>query len=110
MKLYHNPSCSKSRKAKELVPKETEIVEYLKNPLSVEALRELCTLLDLKPTELIRQNEEEYKMLVKKHGLPDDETALVWISEYPKIMQRPIFVKDTAAIIARPPERIPEFI
>lgn len=110
MKLYHNPRCSKSRKAAELVPEETEIIEYLKHPPCVDELRELCTLLQMNPKELLRKNENKYQELIKQNGKPNEETALLWMSEYPKLMQRPIFVKDKKAIVARPPKKALEVL
>jgi len=106
MKLYHNPRCSKSRKAKELLPESTEIIEYLKTPLSIEELREVCTLLAMNPKDLLRKSEDEYNMLLQKHGVPNSEEALVWMHEHPKLMQRPIFVNKNKAIIGRPPENV----
>jgi len=108
MKLYHNPHCSKSRKALEFIPQGTKIIEYMNAPLTNQELRELCTHLNATPKVLLRNNEKEYKELLQKHGLPDSETILVWVSRHPKLMQRPIFVKGDKAIIARSPEKVLE--
>ena len=109
MNLYHNPRCSKSRKTKELLEEQGasfEVVEYLKNPLSVDELRDLCTLLGISPKDLLRTSESSYKTLVEEHGEPSDEDALLWMSEHPELMERPVVIVDDRAVVARPPEKV----
>ena len=56
--IYHNPRCSKSRQALELLKNhhiDPIIVEYLKTPLNLEKLRELRSFFDLK--DFVRINE-----------------------------------------------------
>lgn len=109
MKLYHNPQCSKSREALQLLKdheKDVIVHEYLKQPLSVQELRDVCTLLALRPVELLRTGEDVYKQLVATHGEPDDETALRWMHNNPRLMQRPILVTKKQAVIGRPPTNV----
>jgi len=111
MKLYHNPRCSKSRATRELLEgRAVEIIEYLQNPLTVEELRDLCTLLSIAPHELLRKGEAEHKELVATHGEPDDTRALQWMHEHPILMERPIFVNGTKAVIGRPPENVKKIL
>lgn len=62
--IYHNPRCSKSRKALEILQNkglELEIVEYLKTPLSLKQLKNLRAQFDLK--DVVRTNENRFKEL-----------------------------------------------
>ena len=108
MKIYHNPRCSKSRRTLNLINEsgqEVEIVEYLKTPPSAEELREILQDLNLPIEYLIRKGEEIYKTEYKGKELTDDE----WIDalvEHPNMLERPIVVKDGAAILGRPPENV----
>jgi arsenate reductase len=111
--LIHNPNCSKSRLAKEILEKENitfVIVDYLQNGLKEKMLEKLPTLLGLSYQEMVRKNEEIYVTLaLDKKEL----TAKEWIQtilENPILLERPIFIKDNKAIIARPVELIREFI
>lgn len=57
IKIYHNPSCSKSRQSIALVSSKAldfEVIEYLKNPLTFEEIKLLLSQLNIKPIELIR--------------------------------------------------------
>jgi arsenate reductase len=112
--IYHNPRCRKSREAlaylQSKVPENNiKIVEYLKNPLSFNELKEVIQKTGLKPEDIIRKNEAEYKDLYKGKNLSDDEWIKAMI-EHPKIMQRPIVVNGDKAVIARPAEKIDEIL
>lgn len=112
MKIYHNTRCSKSRCALDILEQKgikPEIIEYLKNTPSKEELIELLAMLGMKLLELIRKNETIYKEKYKGQDLTDDQ----WIEamlEHPILIERPIVVKDGKAIIARPAEKLLEFL
>ncbi|QGW65432.1 arsenate reductase (glutaredoxin) [Lysobacter soli] len=112
-KLYHNPRCSKSRGALELLRQrgiEPGIVAYLDVPPSPAELRVLLDTLGLRARELLRTGEDEYRAL----GLADEslsESLLIdAMSAHPRLIERPIFVHDGRAIIGRPPERVLELL
>ena len=106
--LYHNPRCSKSRSALELLRErgeDPEVVEYLKTPPELDTLRELVAMLGVRAHNIVRAKEPEYK----EAGLsPDsgDEDVLKAVARYPKLLERPIAVRGKMAVIGRPPERV----
>jgi arsenate reductase len=108
MKIYHNPRCTKSRQTLELIRNagiEPEIIEYLNNVPSEAELKELIALLGIKPYDLLRRGEADFKDHFKGKELSDDE----WISamvKYPKLIERPIVVKQKKAVLGRPPENV----
>jgi len=113
MTLYHNPRCSKSRQALALLQErgvEPDVVRYLENPLTAEALQTLLQQLDMGPRELLRTGEKIYKELnLREEGL--SEQALInAIAEHPILMERPVLVSGNRAVIGRPPERVLELI
>ena len=108
MKIYHNPRCSKSRQTLEIIKKsqqEFEIVEYLKDLLSISELEIIIEKLGITPVELVRKNELIWKENYKGKNLSDKEIVQAMI-ENPKIMERPIFVMGKNAVVGRPPENI----
>jgi len=112
-RLYHNPRCSKSRGALELLRErgiEPEIVTYLDTPPSPAELRSLLDMLGLPARDLLRTGEEDYSAL----GLDDEslpESALIEaMSAHPRLIERPIFVHGGRAIIGRPAERVLELL
>ena len=113
LKIYHNPRCSKSRKTLALLKDQDltpEIIEYLKTPPNAEELDQLLQLLGLEPRELMRRKEAEYKT----HNLDDpnltrDELIAAMVA-HPKLIERPIVIKDSKAVLGRPPERVLEII
>lgn len=112
-RLFHNPRCSKSRGALDLLRErgiEPEILPYLEQPPSVEELRSLVRLLGLPARALLRTGEPEYTEL----GLADpalDEAALIAaMHAHPRLIERPIFVHGGRAVIGRPPERVLELL
>ncbi len=112
--IYHNPRCSKSRQTLQLIKErkddaEIQIVEYLKEHPSREEFVKVLAKLNMKPTELIRKGEEIYKKELKSLNLTDDEWIDVML-ENPKLIERPIVIKDNKAILGRPPENVFEFL
>jgi arsenate reductase len=108
MKIYHNPKCSKSRQTLAIIEGETssfEIIEYLKNPLSEEEIIVLLSKLNIKPVELVRTQETIWKENYKGKVLTETEIINAMV-ENPKLIERPIVVKNNKAIIGRPPENV----
>ncbi|HRW59605.1 MAG TPA: arsenate reductase (glutaredoxin) [Defluviicoccus sp.] len=109
--LYHNPRCSKSRQALELLRAqgvEPVIVEYLKVPPTADELRRILKLLGMTPRQLLRAKESA------EAGLDNpalDEAALIAaMVAHPAVIERPIAVTATAARVGRPPERVLEIL
>lgn len=105
MRIYHNPRCSKSRETLELLRKngvEPEIIEYLINVPSEAELTELVHMLGIRPEELVRKGEQEYKDFFRGRHLTEAQwiTAMV---QYPKLIERPIVVQNKKAVLGRPP-------
>jgi arsenate reductase (glutaredoxin) len=110
IKIYHNPRCKKSRAGLQHLKEkgvEFEIVEYLKNPITEKELKDILMKLNKKPQDMIRTQEAEYKQNFKGKNFTDDEWIKIMI-ENPKLIKRPIVVKDNKAVWADPPENINE--
>ena len=108
IKIYHNPRCRKSRAGLQYLEEKgvtPEIIQYLKNPLSEDVLKDLLIKLNKKPQEIIRIQEAIYKSDFKGKNFNDDEWIKILI-EYPKLIQRPIVVKEYKAVIGDPVENI----
>ena len=106
--VYHNPRCRKSREALTLVAESGqpyEVVEYLKDPLSVTQLKALLEKLGMQPEALVRKNEAEWKAHFRGRQLSDKD-ILNALAKYPKLMERPVAVKDNRAVLGRPPENV----
>ena len=111
--LYHNPRCSKSRAALELLEARgltPTIVRYLENPPSVEQLRELLSKLNLPARQLLRSGEEEYKALNLADVSLSEEQLLSAMAAHPKLIERPILIAGARAVIGRPSEKLLELL
>ena len=110
--VYHNPRCGKSRECIAFLTtsnEEFEVIKYLENPLNFKELNEIIKKLNIKPIELIRVKETIWIENFKGKNLSNDE-IIQSIVDYPILMERPIAVKGTKAVIARPFEKILEII
>ena len=112
MKIFHNPRCSKSRQTLEILIKKNadfEIVEYLKDKLSITDLEEIIAKLEINTIELVRKNESVWKEKFKGRNLNNKEIIQAMIDN-PKIIERPIVVNGNKAILGRPPENVLKII
>ncbi|MEB0048130.1 MULTISPECIES: arsenate reductase (glutaredoxin) [unclassified Pseudomonas] len=111
--LYHNPRCSKSRGALELLQARglsPTVVHYLETPLDAAQLKGLLTKLGLSARQLLRTGEEEYKTLNLADASLSDTQLIAAIAAHPKLMERPILEAGDKAIIGRPPENLLELL
>ena len=83
-----------------------DLVEYLKNPLSVREIMSLSNKLGLNPGEFVRKSEKDFKDNNLVKIITDNDKMAISMSKFPKIMERPILVKGNKAVIGRPPENI----
>ena len=107
--FYHNPQCSKSRKALEIIEKQninTKVILYLNDKLTKSMLKQILNLSGLSVRDIIRSNEKEYKENNLDNLNLSLDKILEIIVKHPKLLQRPILVYNNNAIIARPPEDI----
>lgn len=110
--IYHNPRCSKSREALDILKTtkiDHEIINYMDGSLSVETLKKLIKLLNIKPIELVRTNEPIWKENFKNAELSDD-AIISAMAKHPKLIERPIIVHGNKAVIGRPPQKILEIL
>lgn len=114
VRLYHNPRCSKSRAALQLLRDagvEPEIVEYLKTPPTAAELDAICTRLGMPPQRLVRFKEDVARNLGLKPT--DERPRAAWLRllvEHPVLIERPIAVKGRVARLGRPPEAVLELL
>ncbi|WP_248800783.1 arsenate reductase (glutaredoxin) [Pseudomonas sp. MWU13-2105] len=111
--LYHNPRCSKSRGALELLQDRgftPTVVHYLETPLDAAQLKALLGKLGIGARQLLRTGEDEYKQLNLADSQLSEEQLIAAIAEHPRLMERPILVAGDKAIIGRPPEHVLEIL
>ena len=108
-RIYHNPRCSKSRETLALLEnqqQDIEIVEYLKTPPTAEELSDILQQLDMQPRQLLRTKETLYKELQLDNKDLSDQDLIRSMCDNPKLIERPIVIKNNQAIIGRPPEAV----
>ncbi|MDR7098292.1 arsenate reductase [Lysobacter niabensis] len=108
-RLYHNPRCSKSRGALELIHErgiEPRVIAYLDTPPTRDELRELLRLLALPARALLRTGEDEYAALGLADASLSDDALIDAMAAHPRLIERPIFVHAGRAVIGRPPEQV----
>jgi arsenate reductase len=106
--IYHNPRCSKSRAALELLRSrgvEPRIVEYLKEPPLASELERLVEMLGVEPHGILRTKEDAYRAEGLAPSSSMNEVAAA-IAREPVLLERPIVVIGGRAAIGRPPENV----
>lgn len=107
--LYHNPRCSKSRQALAYLDEQNidiDIIEYLKIVPKLDEIKTLYKALKENNAinsaiEMIRPKEAEFSAAGLNKSASDEE-ILKAIAEYPKLLERPILLKNGLAAIGRP--------
>jgi len=111
--IYHNPRCSKSRQTLALLQQqgiEPEIIEYLKTPPSKESLTVILQQLGISARQLLRKGEALYKELNLANPDLTEAELIQAMCDHPKLIERPIVIKDGQARLGRPPETVLEIV
>jgi arsenate reductase (glutaredoxin) len=108
MKIYHNPRCSKSRAGLQYLEEkgyDIEVVKYLVDGISETELKEIISKSGSDAFSFVRTHEKDYIDNYKGKNLSDAEWIKILV-ENPKLLQRPIVVNGSKAILANPPENV----
>ncbi|MGV8843672.1 MAG: arsenate reductase (glutaredoxin) [Pseudomonas sp.] len=111
--LYHNPRCSKSRAALQLLEArglQPTLIRYLETPPSIAELQGLLSKLELSARQLLRIGEDDYRTLNLADATLTEEQLIEAMAAHPKLIERPILVVGARAVIGRPPEKILELL
>lgn len=113
-KLFHNPRCSKSRRAPQLLGEhgaDFEVVEYIKTPPDRATLLALIEASDSPAGEFVRSGDAGFKEAgLHLSASADAREVATLLADHPRLLQRPIFVAGAKAVIGRPPERVLELL
>ncbi|HEX5328736.1 arsenate reductase (glutaredoxin) [Sulfuricurvum sp.] len=110
--IWHNPKCSKSREALQLLEesaKAYEVFNYLDTPPARDEIVDLLSKLGVSARELMRTKEDLYKELGVA-SITDEAKLIDVLAEHPKLIERPILIEDNGAVIGRPVEKVIEFL
>lgn len=113
VRIYHNPSCSTSRKVLGMLRDngiEPEIVEYLKTPPDRETLARLVADMGTPARDLLRRKGAAYAELQVDDARLSDDQLLDLMAANPILIERPIVVAPRGTRLCRPPEVVFELI
>lgn len=112
IKVLHNNQCSKSRAVLEHLDENGvpfEIIDIVSDPLSPLEIKTLLKKLNISAKELIRTNEKIFVENYSDKNFSEEEWIEV-LSRHPELIQRPVLVKQSVAMIGRPMENVKFFI
>jgi len=107
--IFHNPRCSKSRATLALLQErgiEPEIRLYLEDPPDAAEISAILKKLGLKPRELMRKGETEYREQRLADESLSDAELIAAMAATPRLIERPIVLAGRRAAIGRPPESV----
>ena len=111
--MYHNPSCSKSRGALEILADQGvdhDVVEYLRAPPDRATLERIIDAVDAPPGELVRQDGRFEELGLSASDYTSRDAVIELLLEHPELMQRPVIFRGERAVIARPSEKVRELL
>lgn len=112
IQIWHNPRCSKSRSALELLQTKginANVVKYLETIPTKEQLKDILSKLKISAKELLRTGEDIYKELNLK-DINDEEKLIEIMVQNPILIERPIIIRENKAVIARPIENLEDLL
>jgi arsenate reductase len=107
IELWHNPRCSKSRAAHDLLGDRATTRRYLEDPptrAELEAVRVKLGTDD--PRLIVRTGEPAYAGL----EAADRDDLIDAMVAHPELVERPIAIRGDRAVLGRPPERVLELL
>jgi len=111
--IFHNPKCSKSRRALEILREkgvELHCIEYLETPPDRATLERLLRLLAIAPGELVRRDARFAELGLDNAACASAAQVVDLLLEHPELLERPVVVCGEKAVVGRPPERVLELL
>ena len=111
--IFHNPGCSTSRKALDAIRAselQAEVVEYLKVGWTVPQLKGLLQAMNARPRDILRVRGTPAGDLGLTDPTVSDERVLTAMAEHPILVERPIVVTPKGTVLARPVEKLSDFL
>jgi arsenate reductase (glutaredoxin) len=87
-----------------------EVILYIKTPPDADTLREIIAKLEDPPTDLVRRDSTWKKLGLTEADAQTEDQIVDLLVRHKTLLQRPVVVTDTAAIVGRPKERIRELL
>jgi len=109
VQIFHNPRCSKSRQTLALIEEkgiQPEIILYLENTPNAIQLKDILSKLNISARELLRKSEQDYKDNNLSDLTLSEQDLIEKMTQFPKLIERPIVIKNNQAVLGRPPENV----
>ena len=107
--VYEKPTCTTCRKTIKMLNEmgvEFDRINYYIKPFSKNKLKALLNKMNMKPSELLRKNEDAFKKLdLKNNDYSEDQILNFMVADH-NLIQRPIVEKGAKAVLGRPVEKI----
>jgi arsenate reductase (glutaredoxin) len=113
LQVFHNPSCSKSRGALDILRErdlDVDVVEYLKAPPDKKTLERIVDAISDPPAALVRHDSRFKELGLDPKAYTTKASVVALLLEHPELMERPVVFKGERAVIARPSERVLELL
>ncbi len=110
--VYEKPTCTTCRNLTKLFLEngvDWKKVNYFIEPFTEKKLAALLKKTGLRPYEVLRRSEPDFKGLGITAETPDADVIKAMVA-YPSIIQRPIVKMGDKAVLARPIEKALELI
>lgn len=111
--MFHNPSCSKSRGALQILADEgieSDVVEYLKAPPDRATLERIVDTIPNPPAELVRKDKRFKELGLDAADYTGRDAVVALLLEHPELMERPVVFHGDRAVIARPSELVLDLV
>lgn len=112
VKVLHNGNCSKSNAVLEYLDENGvpfEIINIVEDPLSELEIKTVLKKLNQSVFHIIRKTDKLYLENYAGKNLSEDEWIKI-LAENPSLIQRPIIIKGSVAMLGRPIENVKYFI
>jgi leucyl/phenylalanyl-tRNA--protein transferase/arsenate reductase (glutaredoxin) len=110
IQIFHNPSCSKSRGALQLLEErgvDAQVVRYLDTPPDRATIERILDAITDEPSALVRTGDDKFKAAgLTRADVQTREQVVDVLLKHPEVMERPVVFVGDRAVIARPSERV----
>jgi len=109
IQIFHNPRCSKSRQTLALIEEkgiQPEVILYLENTPNADQLNNILSKLNITARQLLRKGEQDYKDNNLSDPTLSEQDLIEKMTQFPKLIERPIVIKNNQAVLGRPPENV----